>query len=175
MVRRLVAMVAALALSLLMVAPAFADTLDVGPDGIDWNDAGKQGTEDECADVPITLEEGQVAWHFIVNQSSTNDATLTATFADATYNVTNMPPTQVSPDKDMAEHYTLHYYVYTNQTTLLSASSTGDGNLQLSHICAGSPPPEIPEAPATVLLFGAGAIGLLGFFALRQRRGAALV
>ena len=174
MVRRLAAALAALSLSLLLVSPAFADTLTVPEGGYDWNDASKQGSADECDDV--TLEAGQVLWHFIVNQSSTNDATLDADFADDLYDVDDMPPTSFSPEKDMADHYTLHYVIITSQTTLLSASSTGDGNIQLSHICAGPPPPEIPEAPASVLLLLTGVVAAGGFLMLRQRRnGAALI
>lgn len=169
MVRRLAAMLAAMSLSLLLVSPALANVPLNQDVPIDWNDAGSQGSEDECADV--VLEPGEVLWHFVLVQSTTNDETLTATFADDVFNVTNMPPTKIAPDTDLADHWVLHWDIVTTQTTLTSAFASGDsGILNLSHICPGSPPPEIPEAPASVLLVGTAGLGLLGFYLLRQRR-----
>ena len=169
MVRRLAALFAAMSLSLLLVSPALANVPLHQELPIDWNDAGSQGSEDECAGV--VLEPGEVLWHFVLVQSVTNDETLTATFADEEFNVTNMPPTKIAPDTDMADHWVLHWDIVTTQTTLTGAFASGDpGILNLSHICPGSPPPEIPEAPASVLLLGTAGIGLLGFFLLRQRR-----
>jgi hypothetical protein len=167
MVRRLAALFAAMSLSLLLVSPALANVPLHQEVPIDWNDAGSQGSEEECAGV--VLEPGEVLWHFVLVQSDTNDETLTATFADDEFNVTNMPPTD-RPD-DMADHWVLHWDIVTTQTTLTSAFASGDsGILNLSHICPGSPPPEIPEAPASVLLVGTAGLGLLGFYLLRQRR-----
>ena len=169
MVRRLAALFAAMSLSLLLVSPALANVPLHQELPIDWNDAGSQGSEDECAGV--VLEPGEVLWHFVLVQSDTNDETLTATFADEEFNVTNMPPTKIAPDTDMADHWVLHWDIVTTQTTLETAFASGDsGILNLSHICPGSPPPEIPEAPASVLLVGTAGLGLLGFFLLRQRR-----
>jgi hypothetical protein len=71
----------------------------------------------------------------------------------------------------MADHWVLHWDIITTQTSLTGAFASGDdGILNLSHICPGSPPPDIPEAPASVLLLGTAGIGVLGFFLLRQRR-----
>jgi hypothetical protein len=41
--------------------------------------------------------------------------------------------------------------------------------LNLSHICAGGPPPDVPEAPASILLLGAGGLGVAAFFVMRRR------
>jgi hypothetical protein len=169
MVRRLAALFAAMSLSLLLVSPALAFMPLHQDTPIDWNDAGSQGDEEECAGV--VLEPGEVLWHFVLAKSTTNDPTMTATFADASFNVTDMPPTKIAPDSDMADHWVIHWDIITTQTTLLSASTSGTGEqFNLSHICPGSPPPDIPEAPASVLLLGTAGIGVLGFFLLRQRR-----
>lgn len=169
MVRRLAALFAAMSLSLLLVSPALANVPLHQDVPIDWNDAGSQGSEDECEGV--VLEPGEVLWHFVLTQAENNDETLTATFADASFNVAGMLPTKIAPDTDMADHWVLHWDIVTTQTTLNSAFASGDaGILNLSHICPGSPPPEIPEAPASVLLVGTAGLGLLGFYLLRQRR-----
>lgn len=169
MVRRLAALFAAMSLSVLLVSPALAFMPLHQETPIDWNDAGSQGDEEECTG--LVLEPGEVLWHFILAKSDTNDPTMTATFADDEFDVTGLPPTKVSPDNETAGHWTVHWEIVTTQTTLLSASTSGTGEqFNLSHICPGSPPPEIPEAPASVLLVGTAGIGLLGFFLLRQRR-----
>ena len=173
MVRKFAAMFAALGLSVLLVSPALAFMNLHQTPPIDWNDADSQGDAEECADA--NLEPGQVLWHFILSKSDSNDPTMSATFADASFNVTNMPPTKFSPDNDTADHWTVHWDIITTQTTLLSASTSGTGNeFNLSHICAGPPPPDIPEAPASALLLLTGAVALIGFFRLRQRRSGAL-
>jgi hypothetical protein len=159
-----------MALSLVLVGPALATMPLHQPVPIDWNDAGSQGTGDDCTG--LNLEPGQVLWHFILSKSTTSDPTMTATFADASFNVTDLPPTQISPDSLLADHWTIHWDVITNQTTLTGASTSGTGNeFNLSHICAGGPPPDVPEAPAAALLLLAGGVGLFGFFLMRQRRG----
>ena len=135
MVRRLAALMAALGMTLLLSAPAFA--VEIGNDlPIPSDSAEFQGSEEECAEADV--EAGQVLWHFIINNSSTDDQTLTVTFQNAG------TMTQ-GPDK-VVDAYVLHYNFTTGSPdTLLSASSSGDGNLRLSHICDGGPPPEIPE------------------------------
>jgi hypothetical protein len=96
---------------------------------IAWNATGFEG--DDCA--ALGLDPGEVAWHFVLVQTSAGVAgsTLTATFTDATQNQT------VNATKKTGG--TLHFFVFTNQTTLLSAITNRDGfRLNLSHICAGT-------------------------------------
>src|SRR6185436_4908279 len=61
--------------------------------------------------------------------------------------------------------------------TLEGASDTivNTGNLNLSHVCVGSPPPEVPEAPFALLLpiVALGAIG--GYFLIQRRRSSTAV
>jgi hypothetical protein len=160
MVRRLAAAVAALGLTLLLAAPALAVDI-TNPLPITSDAAAFQGSDTDCAG--LNLQPGQVDWHFVLNQSATNDQTLTATFQTA-------GTVTVSPDK-VVDTYVLHYDIITGTDTLLSASTSGDtGNLQLSHICNGGPPPDVPEAPASVLLLlTAGLLGA-GFVGWRMRR-----
>ena len=140
---------------------------------ISSNDAGDveeyEGTAEQCADLPDGVAPagpGEVLWHFIVNQSSTDDQTVTATFTTAGI------LTQ-GPDK-VVDSFVLHYYFRTGSPdTLLSATSSGDGMLLLSHFCNGGPPPEIPEAPASILLVVTGALAAAGFVAWQMRRSAA--
>jgi hypothetical protein len=159
--RRLAALVAALAMTLLISVPALAVDI-TNPVPISSDAAGFQGTAGECAE--FNVQPGQVVWHFILNQSSTYDQTLTATFQTA-------GTITVSPYK-VLDSYVLHYKITTGSPdTLLSASTSGTtGNLQLSHICNGGPPPEIPEAPASVLLILTSGLAALGFVGLRMRR-----
>ena len=165
MVRRLAALMAALGMTLLLSAPAFA--VEIGNDlPIPSDSAEFQGSEEECAEADV--EAGQVLWHFIINNSSTDDQTLTVTFQNAG------TMTQ-GPDK-VVDAYVLHYNFTTGSPdTLLSASSSGDGNLRLSHICDGGPPPEIPEAPASVLLILTAGFAGLAFLGLRNRRSSSVV
>jgi hypothetical protein len=166
MVRRLAALMAALGMTLLLSAPAFA--VEINQDlPITSDSAEHQGSEEECAEADV--EAGQVLWHFIITQSSTDDQTITLTFQNAgtaTY----------SPDK-VVDSFVLHYDVITGSPdTLLSASSSGnDGIFNLSHICDGGPPPEIPEAPASVLLILTAGFAGLAFLGLRNRRSTSVV
>ena len=166
MVRRLAAILAALGMTLLLSAPVLAVDLNQDPP-ISSDSAEFQGSETECADADV--EAGQVLWHFIINQSSTDDQTITVTFQNAgthTY----------SPDK-VVDSFVLHYDVITGSPdTLLSATSSGnDGTFNLSHICNGGPPPEIPEAPASALLILTAGVAGLAFLALRNRRSTTVV
>jgi hypothetical protein len=163
--RRMAALVAALGMTLLLAAPAFATDLHQG-DNIAWNDAS---ITQDCTGV--TIEPGQVLWHFVLTSSDVNDATMTATFSDSSDNVTALPPDKVE------DTYLLQWNVITGEDTLLHAFTTGNttGIFNLSHICDGGPPPEIPEAPASALLVVAAGVGLLGFLALRMRRSHTIV
>ena len=166
MVRRLAALLAALGMTLLLSAPALA--VEIGQDlPISSDSAEFQGSEAECAEADV--ESGQVLWHFIINQSTSTDQTLTVTFQNA--GTFTEGPDQVSPDNETAGQWTLHYnFITGSPDTLLSASSSGDGNLRLSHICDGGPPPVIPEAPASALLIVTAGFAGLAFLALRNRR-----
>ena len=169
MFRRLVAILATLSLALLIAAPALAAPLtnDVPISSDDAEDIEEfEGTPAECADLPDGVAPagpGEVLWHFVVNQSSTDDQTVTAEFETAGI------MTQ-GPDK-VVDAFVLHYYFRTGSPdTLLSASSSGDGNLQLSHFCNGGPPPVIPEAPASVLILVTGALVAAGFVVWQMRK-----
>jgi hypothetical protein len=159
-VKRFAASLGALGLMLLIAAPALAVDLNQHLP-ISSDDAGYQGTETECADAD--LEAGQVLWHFVINQSSTNNQTITLTFANA--GTDTYSPTKV------VDTYLLQYDVYTSSgDTLTAATSSGnDGTFVLSHICNGGPPPEVPEAPASALLLLTAALSL-GFVGWRMRR-----
>ena len=165
MVRRLAALMAALGMTLLLSVPAFA--VEIGNDlPITSDSAEFQGSDEECAEADV--EAGQVLWHFIINNSTTDDQTLTVTFENAG------TMTQ-GPDK-VVDEFVLHYnFITGSPDTLLSAVSSGDGNLRLSHICDGGPPPEIPEAPASVLLILTAGFAGLAFLGLRNRRSTSVV
>jgi hypothetical protein len=173
MLRRLVAIVATLSLTLLFAAPAFANNLaqnqaDQLP--IAWDASAFQGDETECADAD--LEPGEVLWHFVHTMTDGSDlpATLTVTFSDAT------TQTVAGFTADFEGNSVVHYEVISGQTSLVSASDTivDDGQLLLSHICSGGPPPEIPEAPASVLLVLTAAIAVAGFVVWQTRRNGAV-
>ena len=142
----------------MLAVPALAvptdQTLPISSDA-----AAYQGDAGECT---TTVAAGQVLWHFVVVGSSTVD-TVTATF-------------QTAGTRTLTAYKTVgnvqHYETTTGSPdTLLSLSSSGtDGQVQLSHICNGGPPPEIPESPASVLLMvTAGLIGL-GFMGWKMLR-----
>lgn len=159
MLRRLAAFVAALGLLIVVAAPALAaDITNQLP--ISSDNASYQG---DCDAFP-NLQTGQVGWLFVINQSSTDTQILTLQFQNAG-TVTVSSPTTVQ------DSYNLHYAVVTpTADTLVAASSSGDGNLVLSGICNGGPPPVVPEAPASALLVLAAGAAALGFVAYRMRR-----
>jgi hypothetical protein len=172
MLRRLVALMATLTLTLLFAAPALANDLaqTIPEGGITWDASGFQGDETECADAD--LEPGEVLWHFVHTMTNGEDlpATLTVTFSDGT------TQTVSGFTADFEGNSVVHYEVTSGQTNLLSASDTinNDGQLLLSHICSGGPPPEIPEAPASVLLVLMAAVGVAGFVFWQTRRNGAV-
>jgi hypothetical protein len=147
-------------MTFLLAVPALAvdihQTLPITSDA-----AAFQGTADECTS--LNLQPGQVDWHFVLNQSATNDQTLTATFS-------TFGSTTVSPDK-VVDTYVLHYDIVTGPDTLVSASTSGTtGQLQLSNICNGGPPPDVPEAPLSILLLVTAGLFGLGFVGWKMRR-----
>jgi hypothetical protein len=161
-IKRLAAALAASALMLMLAGPAFAVEI-TNPLPISSASFGVN-TDGNCHGTPT---QDQLDWHFVLNQSATDDQTLTVTFQSA-------GTITVSPDQ-VVDSFVLHYDVYTNGAdTLIAASTSGDtGNLQLSDIC-GNPPPVIPEAPASALLVLTSGLAALGFVAWRMRRNAAV-
>jgi hypothetical protein len=171
MFRRLAAVLAALGLTMLMAAPAFADT--VKQTNIAWDDPEFQGDEMECADAD--LEEGEVLWHFVHVGTDGDDlpATLTATFERADGTTFTLTASGFSNGDGSAP--VMYNIVTTDAVKFVSGSDTLDTDdmtepLNLSHICAGGPGEIIPEAPASALLVITAAIAGLGFLVWRTRR-----
>ena len=163
MIKRLAAFAAALTLTLIVAAPAFAQGLNQTLP-ISWDDSAYQGTETYCAGA--NLQPGQVLWHF-VGHFSVSDPVASFTFADGT------TYTALAPDV-VNDHYEAQWTIITNETSLTAASVTPDtdsGTFNLSHICS-SPPVVTPEAPMSALLVLSGGLGIFGFFLLRMRRSA---
>lgn len=171
MIKRLCALGAALGLMLVVAAPALAvysqPIHQATP--IPWDatvDANGNPITQECsADELAQLQPGEVLWHFVGHFATTN-VTMTATFADSSFNVTNKPWDSI------ADHYQLDWEIITSETTLLSASvdtATDVDGFNLSHICS-VPPVVVPEAPMSALLLLTSGFSALGWFALRLRR-----
>ena len=165
MIRRSVAILAALSLSLMVAAPALA--ISVAQSNVSWDDAEFQGDESECAGAD--LQPGQVLWHFVHVGTDASDlpSTLTATF-DVAGTVTASGYVNGSSP--------VMYDIITGEDTFLSGSdniSTG-GPLNLSHICSGGPGTEIPEAPASILLVLVAGMAAAGFVVWQMRRSSAV-
>jgi len=163
MLKRLAAMTAALALLLLVTAPAVLAQDLHQPVPIPWNEGQYQGSDADCAGA--NLQPGQVLWHF-VGHFAAPGATMDATFSDPQFNVTDLPATKT------VDSYELHWDIITTQVTLLSASVSPDTDtdgFNLSHICT-NPPTEVPEAPLSALLLLSAGITAIGYFGLRRRR-----
>jgi hypothetical protein len=160
LIRRLAAIIAALTLTMLVAAPAFANNLANGSNVPSNSSAYPPGPND-C----IGVQPGTVLWHFVHTKTGTADllgATLTATFQNSASQTVNGYQNGNSE---------VMYDVTTGPDTLVTASDTivNDGNLNLSHICDGGPPPDVPEAPASVLLLLTAALVGIGFLVLRMR------
>ena len=170
MIRRIAAILAALGLMVLMVTPALANDLANGnPDGIPSTSTGFPPGEGDCTGV----QPGQVVWHFIHTGTTEADlpSSLTATF-EGGVTVTVAGYTQ---DEGNGQGSVVMYDVPTGPNTLITASDTiiDDGRLNLSHICDGGPPPDVPEAPASVLLLLTAALAGLAFVGWKMRTNAA--
>ena len=165
--RRLGVIFAALALSVMAVSPALATNLAQTPPlyAVDFPD------EEDCADYTT---EGMILWHFILTNADAGDATitLTATFENADGDV--IVRTDTTPLETGGAY---HFEVETPDGYWLTGASTSgdtdtvppDAQLVLSHACIGPPPPVIPEAPFALLL-PLMALGVFGFFLLKNRR-----
>jgi hypothetical protein len=173
--RRLGILFAALAIAALGVTPALAATINqdqVPTTAAEWTAANPEKSAAACTgdDVP---QAGEAKWHFILNGAGSGQTvTLTAYFEDAEGNP--VPP--ITAVGDEADHSgTYHFYVTTpDDYTLVNATTDETGssiNLVLSHVCLGTPPVVVPEAPATALL--AITAGLMGLFFVFRRRSAA--
>src|SRR4029079_13200377 len=131
---------------LLLVTPALANDLENGQaDGVPSTSTAYTPGEGDC----VGVQPGQVLWHFVhqgAKDIPAGGATLTATFTSGP--AQTVDAYQPSPDSNVM------YNVITGPNTLVTASDTivDDGKLLLSHICDGGPPPDVPEAPASVLL-----------------------
>ena len=166
MTRRLAALLAALSLTLVAVAPAFAAELTnetpISSDSFEEGTAGDCTFTDEINGGTVSAGEGEVLWHFVLNQSPTDTQTLTANFVNA--------GTQPGVLYKVEDHYVLHFYIITDDPdTLNSASTSGAGNLQLSHVCHGTPPPVIPESPFAVLLVLTGGLTAAWYVSRKMR------
>jgi hypothetical protein len=163
--KRLAAIFAALALVLLVAAPAAAQDLHQTPP-IPWNSTQ---VEQSCSQDELDqLAEGQVLWHFVGHFSTDVGVTMSATFEDGT-TFTNEP---YDSHNGVPGNWELDWNLITEQTTLLSASvntTTSTDGFNLSHICA-PPTTEIPEAPFSALLVLSVGVSLLGYFGLRMRQ-----
>jgi len=161
-IRRIAATLAALGLMLLLAAPAMANDLDNGQaGGVPSTSTAYPPGPNDC----IGVQPGQVLWHFVHVGAMTmpaGGATLTATF-------TSGPAKTVDAYQNGGGN--IMYNVITGPNTLITASDTiiDNGKLNLSHICDGGPPPDVPEAPASVLLLLTAGLAGLAFIGWKMR------
>lgn len=159
MFRRFAALLAALGLVLAFAAPALATDLSQDPP-ISWDDEGSQGSEEECD--ATDLDPGEVLWHFILTDAEAEGAKLTAVFETAG---------EITVEASAVTGNATHFEIITGEDTLLSASTDIDGSLlNLSHICSGGPPPEIPEAPFAAMLGIVALLAFGGYLLVNRRR-----
>lgn len=162
----------ALTLSLMAVSPALATDLNQDTPIVAGDYQGDPLTD--CKDYDT---EGMVLWHFILNQADAGQTNivLTATFENADGDI--ITRTDTGEEQGQGQGGTYHFYVETpDGYDLTGASTAGDTEndsqenmLVLSHTCVGPPPPVIPEAPIALML-PLLALGVFGFFILRNRR-----
>jgi hypothetical protein len=109
--------------------------------------------------------EGMTIWHFIHTGTSSADldSELTATFTNA--------GEQKADGFVNGNSIVMYNITIPSGDTLEGASDTinNDGLLNLSHVCVGPPPPEVPEAPFALLL-PLVALSTVGGYLLIQRR-----
>lgn len=171
MIRRLAAVLAALALTLLAAGAVAADTASIKS-----SQTGSWTNAPASCDSFTTAQPGQVVWHFSA-RTTTADFTLTATFSDGT-TVSGRPVDRVTGTSQR------HWYVTTaasdssgDAVELQAASISGTGTItpnsfNLSNVCA-NPDTPIPEAPASGLLVLSAALVALAFVRWRMRQSTA--
>jgi hypothetical protein len=161
LIKRLAAILAALGLTLMVAAPAWANdlhqTLPIASDSSSF-----QGTAGDC----VGVAPGTVLWHFVHTDTKSSDlgSKLTVTFSDGT--------TQIVNGYVNGNSIVMYDVTTTSGVSLLSASDSiiNDGLLNLSHICNGGPVPVVPEAPFSALLVLTGGLAGLGFVGWRMRQ-----
>ena len=111
--------------------------------------------------------EGMTIWHFV--HTGTNGSNLPSTL-NATFDNAGAKVAAGYSNGD-GSAIVMYDIIIPSGDTLLSASDSivNDGNLNLSHVCVGPPPPEIPEAPFALLL-PVVALSTFGGYLLIQRR-----
>lgn len=161
MARVLRALLASGLLVFAIALPAFANTIN---QTLPIKEA--DATQD-CTNV--TVDDGMTTWHFVHTGSVAGDAgsTLTATFANAgTQTATGF--FQGGGDSVIMYNITIP-----SGDTLISPVSdtiSNSGNLVLSSVCVGGPPPEVPEAPIALLLPIVALLVFGGYLLINRRR-----
>ena len=167
MIKRLAAIFAALGMTLLLAVPALANELHqtIPQGGIPYDSAGYAPETGDC----VGVAPGTVLWHFVHTDTTSGNlpSTLTVTFSNNTSQTVN----------GYTNGSSIVMYDVTTATgvSLLSAVDTIEntatgGLLNLSHICNSGPPPQVPEAPLTVLLVLTAGLTGLGFVGWRMRQ-----
>jgi hypothetical protein len=161
MARVLRALLASGLLVFAIALPAFANTIN---QTLPIKEA--DATQD-CTNT--TVADGMTTWHFVNNGAQASDAgsTLTATFENA--------GTQTATGFFQGGGTTVVMYNITipSGDTLIAPVSdniTTTGNLVLSHVCVGGPPPEVPEAPIALLLPLIALLVVGGYLLINRRR-----
>ena len=168
MTKRFGALFLALGLVLMVAAPAFANNLhQPTPISFDSTAFPPDDPVTEC----VGVQPGTVLWHFVHTPSSAGlPSTLTASFSDnTTLAITSQT---VNGYVNGSSPVVMYDVTTTTGVTLTSASDTivDTSLLNLSHICNGGPPPDVPEAPFSVLLVVTAAIVGVGFVGWKMRQ-----
>lgn len=164
MVRVLRALLASGLLVFAIAAPAFANTIN---QTLPIAESAATDGGDACG----TVADGMTLWHFVHSETGSDDlpSTLTATFSTA--------GTQEAAGYQNGDSVVMYDITIASGDTLIAPVSdtiNNSGNLVLSHVCPGGPPPEVPEAPFALLL-PLMALAVLGGYLLIQRRRTASV
>lgn len=171
MARVLRALLASGLLVFALAVPAFASTPLHQTGTIAFGDA-PQG--EDCAPV----EDGMVLWHFILTGTTAlNSGDLTATFIDSD-DVEHVIVVQPDPPGINPGGVTMWNITTSQDWSLVGdkTSTTADGDLlNLSHVCPGGPPPEIPEAPLAIFLPLIALVTLGGYLLINRRRTASVI
>jgi hypothetical protein len=118
-----------------------------------------------------TVEDGLVLWHFVLTGTTAlNSGDLTAVFVDSD----GVEHTIVAQPSDGSSGPVTMWDITTSQDWSLVGDKTftdADGDLlNLSHVCPGGPPPEVPEAPLALLLPLMALVTFGGYLLINRRR-----